>query len=81
MKKLLLFLIVPLLSFGQKIYVTDYAYQADLKVTVVNYAYQADLDVYKLQLSEEWTVNATKELRDQLAVEFGSGNFQFLTNN
>jgi hypothetical protein len=32
-------------------------------------------------LSEEWTVNATKELRDQLTVEFGSGNFQFLTDN
>ena len=47
----------------------------------VNIHYKTDIDIYKLQLSEEWTVNATKELRDQLAVEFGSGNFQFLTDN
>ena len=47
----------------------------------VNIHYKTDIDVYRLQLSEEWTVNATKELRDQLTVEFGSGNFQFLTDN
>ena len=47
----------------------------------VNIHYKTDIDVYKLKLSEEWTVNATKELRDQLTVEFGSGNFQFLTDN
>ena len=43
--------------------------------------YKTDIDVYRLKLSEEWTVNATKELREQLTVEFGSGNFQFLTDN
>ena len=47
----------------------------------VNIHYKTDIDIYRLQLSEEWTVNATKELRDQLTVEFGSGNFQFLTDN
>jgi len=47
----------------------------------VNIHYKTDIDVYRLQLSEEWTVNATKELRDQLTVEFGSGSFQFLTDN
>ena len=44
-------IIIPLLSFGQKIYVTDYAYQADIKVAIVDYAYQADLGVYKVGYS------------------------------
>ena len=47
----------------------------------VNIHYKTDIDLYRLQLSEEWAVKATKELRDQLTVEFGSGNFQFLTDN
>jgi len=47
----------------------------------VNIHYKTDIDVYRLKLSEDWTVNATKELRDQLTIEFGSGNFQFLTDN
>ena len=48
---------------------------------MVKIHYKTDIDVYRLKLSEEWTVNATKELREQLTVEFGSGNFQFLTDN
>jgi len=47
----------------------------------VNIHYKTDIDIYRLQLSEEWTVNATKELRDQLTIEFGYRNFQFLTEN
>ena len=47
----------------------------------VNIHYKTDIDLHRLQLSEEWAVKATKELRDQLTVEFGSGNFQFLTDN
>jgi len=47
----------------------------------INIQYKTDIDNYRLKLSKDWTVNATKELRDQLTVEFGSGNFQFLTDN
>jgi DNA polymerase-3 subunit alpha len=47
----------------------------------VNVHYKTDIDVYKLQFGQEWTVKVTKELRDRLTVEFGSGNFQFLTHH
>jgi len=45
----------------------------------VNVHYKTDIDVYKLKFGQEWTVKVTKELRDRLTAEFGSGNFQFLT--
>jgi len=47
----------------------------------VNVHYKTDIDVYKLQFGQEWTVKVTKELRDRLTVEFGSGNFQFLMHH
>jgi len=47
----------------------------------VNVHYKTDIDVYKLQFGQEWTVKVTKELRDRLTIEFGSGNFQFLTHH
>ena len=34
-------------AFAQKIYTTDYSYQADFKVFVVKYEYMADLVVYR----------------------------------
>ena len=34
-------------TYAQKVYSTNYEYQADVKVFVVDYEYQADLLVYK----------------------------------
>ena len=36
-------------SISQKIYSTQYEYQADLKVFVVDHEYQADLKVFKVE--------------------------------
>ena len=43
---LLLSIGIFLNSFSQKIYKTDYEYQADIKVYIVDYDYQADLCVH-----------------------------------
>ena len=48
MKKLILLLFIPLVSFGQKIYSVDYSSRSDVKVYVVDYESQSDLKVYKV---------------------------------
>ena len=48
MKKLLiLLLIIPLLSYSQKVYSVKYSNQSDVKVYVVDYENQSDLKVFK----------------------------------
>ncbi len=42
--------------------------------------YETDINHTKLKLGKEWTVNPTKELRDELTVELGSANFQFISH-
>lgn len=47
MKKLLiLLLIIPLLSYSQKVYSVKYSNQSDVKVYVVDYENQSDLKVF-----------------------------------
>jgi len=59
MKKVLTVLLVLscYLSFGQKIFVTRYESEADIKVYWVNYESQADLKVYKTLAMCEATGN------------------------
>ena len=45
----LLFTFYSFDSFSQKIYSSQYEYQADLKVFVVDYEYQSDLKVFKVE--------------------------------
>tara|TARA_B110000263_G_scaffold39345_1_gene31004 strand:+ start:3443 stop:6931 length:3489 start_codon:yes stop_codon:yes gene_type:complete len=42
--------------------------------------YETDINHTKLKLGKEWTVSPTKELRDELTVELGSANFQFVSH-
>ena len=42
--------------------------------------YETDINHTKLKLGKEWTVSPTKELRDELTVELGSTNFQFVSH-
>ena len=56
----LLFLIIPLFSYSQKVYSVQYDYQADIKVFVTQYDYQADLLVYKVQ--DDYQVKDNKGL-------------------
>jgi uncharacterized protein (DUF39 family) len=47
MKKLLiLLLIIPLLSYSQKVYSVKYSNQSDVKVDVVDYENQSDKKIY-----------------------------------
>ena len=49
MKHLIISLIfLPIFSFSQKIYSTQYSNQSDIKVFVVEYENQSDLKVYKV---------------------------------
>ena len=43
------FILIPFLSFSQKVYSVEYSNQSDLKVFVVEYENQCDLKVYKVQ--------------------------------
>ena len=45
---ILIFNLIPLISFSQKVYSVDYSNQSDLKVFVVEYENQSDLKVYKV---------------------------------
>ena len=56
-KTLILVILLPFISFSQKIYTVNYASQADLKVYVVNYASQADLKTYKVDYASQVTRN------------------------
>ena len=42
--------------------------------------YETDINHTKLKLGKEWTVSPTRELRDELTVELGSANFQFVSH-
>ena len=42
--------------------------------------YETDINHTKLKLGKEWTVSPTRELRDELTVELGSANFQFISH-
>ena len=50
MKKEFIFilLVLPLFSFSQKIFTTDYPSQSDIKVFVVDYESQSDLNVFRV---------------------------------
>lgn len=50
---LLLTILLPVISFSQKIYSVDYANQADIKVYVVEFENQCDLKVYKVDYANQ----------------------------
>ena len=53
-KESLYFLFVlPLFSFSQKIFTTDYSSQSDIKVFVVDYESQSDLKVFKVDYQSQ----------------------------
>ena len=43
-----IFILIPFISFSQKVYSVEYSNQSDLKVFVVEYENQCDLKVYKV---------------------------------
>ena len=45
---ILVFILIPFISFSQKVYSVEYSNQSDLKVFVVEYENQCDLKVYKV---------------------------------
>ena len=54
---ILIFTIIPFISFSQKVYSVEYSNQSDLKVFVVEYENQCDLKVYKVDFPNQALVN------------------------
>lgn len=50
---LILLFILPVFSFSQKIFTTDYPSQSDIKVFVVDYESQSDLKVFKVDYQSQ----------------------------
>ena len=46
-------IIIPLFSFSQKIFTTNYSSQSDIKVFVVDYESQSDLKVFKVDYQSQ----------------------------
>ena len=64
-KEFLCFLfILPLFSFSQKIFTTDYPSQSDKKIYFVDYPSQSDLKIYfvKYKSQSGWRNNSKKHL-------------------
>ena len=54
---ILVFILIPFISFSQKVYSVEYSNQSDLKVFVVEYENQCDLKVYKVDYPNQ-TINS-----------------------
>ena len=50
---ILIFTLIPFISFSQKVYSVEYSNQSDLKVFVVEYENKCDLKVYKVDFPNQ----------------------------